>query len=99
MRDAYVECARMAYELADWPMTFYMTTEALKIKTKSFVYVNMGYSWDFTPDDFCAIACYRLGLLEQAIEHAKTALSLAPGDARLANNLRLIENTLEKRQK
>jgi len=91
MRDPYVECAQMAYELGNWPMTVYMAEEALKIKKKSAVYVNMGYSWDHTPHDLCAIACYRMGMMERALRHARAALDLLPGDKRLENNLKLIE--------
>ncbi|HWQ79299.1 MAG TPA: glycosyltransferase [Anaerovoracaceae bacterium] len=94
MRDPYVECAQMAYELANWPMVFYMTQEALKIKERSNVFVNSGSSWDHTPDDLCAIACYRLGMYGKALEHAKTALSFLPDDERLKNNLKLIETKL-----
>lgn len=91
MREPYVECAKMAYELANWPMVFYMTEEALKIKEKSATYINMGYSWDDTPDDLCAIGCYRIGLYERSLEHAKAALAFRPSDARLISNLKLIE--------
>lgn len=91
MREPYVECAQMAYQTGNWPMALYMTTEALKIKQKSMVYVNMGYAWDFTPDDLCAIACYRLGMYQESLAHAKAALEFAPDDARLLNNLKLIE--------
>ena len=90
MRDPYVEFARMAYQLGDWPTVFYMTLEALKIRERSSVYVNMGYSWDSTPDDLCAIACYRLGLYELSLRHAEAALALNPGDPRLKRNLELI---------
>lgn len=91
MRDPYVEFAQMCYHLQDWPMTLFLAEEALKIKEKSSTYVNMGYSWNYTPDDLCAIAAYRLNMMECALEHAKRALSHSPDDERLKNNLRLIE--------
>jgi glycosyltransferase involved in cell wall biosynthesis len=91
MRDPYVECAKMAYQIADWPMSFFMAEEALKIKERSKTYVNMGYSWDYTPHDLAAIACYRLAMYERALEHADAALRESPEDERLKNNLRLIQ--------
>ncbi len=91
MREPYVECAQMAYRTSNWPMAYYMATEALKIKQKSMVYVNMGYAWDYTPDDLCAIACYRLGMYGESLAHAEAALAFSPKDERLKNNLRLIE--------
>ncbi|MGX8700967.1 tetratricopeptide repeat-containing glycosyltransferase [Caproiciproducens sp.] len=91
LREPYVECAQMAYQTSNWPMAYYMAAEALKIEQKSMVYVNMGYAWDHTPDDLCAIACYRLGLYGESLAHAKAALAFSPRNERLKNNLRLIE--------
>ena len=84
MREPYVECAQMGYDLSDWPLVFYMSKQALKIREKSPSYVNMGYAWDHTPDDLCAIAAYRLGLYEQSLAHARTALALSPGQSAAA---------------
>ncbi len=76
MRDPYIECANMAYLLADWPMMFFMAEEALKIHEKSKTFVNMSYSWDYTPHDLGAISSYRLGMYKRALKHAKSALEL-----------------------
>lgn len=97
MRDAYVECAKMAYLLADWPTAFYMAEEALKIKEKSSTYVNMGYSWDHTPHDLAAIACYRLEMYQRAAAHAQEAYLLSPQDERLKENLKLIRSKCEEK--
>lgn len=91
MRDPYIEFAEMGYELGDWPLVFYLTAQALKIREKSFGYVNMGYCWDHTPDDLAAISCYQLEMYESSLSHAKSALQFNPDDERLINNLRLIE--------
>lgn len=91
LREPYVECAQLAYRLADWPMTFFMVEEALKIKEKSKTYVNMGYSWDYTPYDLGAISCYRLEMYDRSLKYAETALSFQPDDERLKKNLLLIK--------
>lgn len=91
MRDGYVEFARMCYELSDWPMVFFLGVECLKIKEKSRTFVNMGYAWSHTPDDLCAIAAYRLGMMNTALRHAERALALTPADGRLQENLRIIQ--------
>lgn len=91
MRDPYVEFAKMCYELEDWPMVLYMSEEALKIKSKSPIYVNMGYSWDHTPNDLAAIASYRLNRMEKSLEHARLALEFSPDNERLKGNLELIK--------
>ncbi len=90
MRDAYIECARTAYQQEDWVIVFFMTAKALQIKKKSEVYVNMGYSWDHTPDDLAALACYHLGMYAQALDHAEKALAFHPEDKRLQNNVTFI---------
>ncbi len=95
MREPYVECARLAYAHANWPTALCMCETALRIQQKSSVYVNQGYAWDYTPHDLCAIACYRLGMYARAYTHAKSALAFNPDDARLNNNLRLIEERLQ----
>ncbi len=94
MREPYVECAITAYQQGDWPLVFYMTEAALRIQQKSSIYVNMGYAWDSTPDDLCAIASYQLGMYERSEEHAKAALVCSPDNPRLIKNLQLIQEKL-----
>jgi glycosyltransferase involved in cell wall biosynthesis len=91
MRDPYVEFAQAAYNQSDWVTCFYMAEEALKIPARSKVYINMPYSWDHTPNDLAAIACYRLGLWQRSLDHACKALAFSPEDARLRRNLELVE--------
>ncbi len=95
MRDAYVEFAQMGYLLHDWPLTFCMVEEALKIKERSRTFINAGCSWDHTPDDLGAIACYWLGMYDIGASHAKAALEKKPNDQRMQQNLKLIEDKLE----
>jgi len=67
-----------------------MTDAALKILEKLKTYVNMGYSWDHTPHDLAAIACFRLEMYNRSLRHAKDALLLDPQNKRLQNNFVLI---------
>lgn len=91
MREPYIECAKMAYVRKDWQMVFYLTDQALGIQKKSTTYVNMGYSWDHTPDDLAAISCYWLGMYERSLIHARRALAFRPSDDRLRKNVSVIE--------
>ncbi len=97
MRDGYVEFARLCYQLGDWPMTLFLTEAALAITAKSGTYINMGYAWDETPSDLAAIAAYRMGLLPRSLAHARAALAHAPQDARLKQNLEMIERALAEK--
>lgn len=92
MRDPYVEFAKVAYALQDWMTVYFMTCQALKIDKKTENYINMGYSWDHTPDDLAAIACYHLGMYGRSLAHAEAALRLSPGDERLQNNFDIIKD-------
>ncbi|HEX2985693.1 MAG TPA: glycosyltransferase [Caproiciproducens sp.] len=94
MREPYVECAQVAYELQDWPKVFCMTEQALRIREKSLNYASAGYAWDSTTHDLCAIACYWLGMYERSVRHAEEALALSPGDERLKKNLEMIRAKL-----
>lgn len=87
MREPYVELAQVANDLGDWSTCLCMAKSALAIKEKSPVYINMGYAWDFTPYDLAALASYNLGLTEEAVRYGEMALSYAPDDQRLKNNL------------
>ncbi len=94
LRDPYVEFAKMAYELRDWPTVFFAAEEALKITNKSKTYVNMGYSWDHTPHDLAALACYNLKMFQRSLQHAEKALEISPHDERLINNVILIKSAM-----
>lgn len=94
MREPYVEFARLAETLTDWPLALHMAEEALKIKEKSSAYVNMGYAWDATPHDIAAIAAYWLGAYERSRAHAEDAIRLEPENARLLKNLEIIRARL-----
>lgn len=85
-REPYVERAQLAYLEQDWPAVYYFIHEALKIKEKSYGYVNEGFAWDATPYDLGALACYYLGLYQQAINYSNEALILSPHDPRLLSN-------------
>lgn len=96
MRDAYIEFAKVAYCLGDWATVWFFSEQALKIKEKSMTYTNMGYAWDFTPNDLASIGAYRLKMYDKSLEHAKLALSFAPSDKRLQNNIVEIKNKIQK---
>lgn len=98
MRDPYIEFAKMCYLTGDWPMTLFLAEEALKIREKSQTYINMGYSWDHTPDDLCSIAAYNMNLFNRSFHHAKSALSYDSNNERIKKNLRIIEEVTKDPQ-
>lgn len=99
MRDVYVEFANTAYDLRDWVMCAWLVEEALLIPSKSPTYVNMGYAWDHTLYDLGAIAWYRLGRYETALQYAMEAWKRNPNEIRLEKNVRLIEQAYQTKHK
>lgn len=91
VREPYVAFARLCCELRDWPMTYFLARTALDIRERTDTYINSGDCWGATPDDLCAVSAFWLGLREQALEHARRAVELEPGNPRLQENLRIIE--------
>jgi hypothetical protein len=71
-------------------MTFALAQEALKIREKSRTFINMGHSWDHTPNDLSAISAYYMNMFETAHEHSRKALDYSPDNERLKNNLKII---------
>lgn len=95
MREPYIEFAQLGYAQGDWSTVLAMTSAALRITEKSRCYVNMGYAWDHTPDDLAAIACFQLGMYQRALIHTQNALSYAPENERLRNNLTCIQQKIK----
>ena len=99
MRDPYIELARYAYKLKDWTTVYFSASKALKIKEKSKSYINMGYAWDYTPDDLVSISSFWLGAYKTSLEHAKKALEFEPNNVRLQENYKIIEKKFREKYK
>ena len=97
VREPYLYMAKLAYNQEDWNLLFFITSKGLMITERSGSYLVETESWGFLLEDYAAIACYHLGLIEQAYKHAVTACEIAPEDVRLANNLKLIKERLEEK--
>lgn len=86
LREPYIEFAFIAYNEQNWESLLFFTTEALKIKNKTFRYVNEPFAWNFTPYDFIALAYYNLGMSHKAIPYSLEAMKLDPDNERLKSN-------------
>lgn len=87
-REPWVELARTNYELGRWADCYSNATAALEIENKPNVYICEPEAWGEQPHDLAAIAAYRLGMLEKAVEHGTEAARLAPNDERIQINLK-----------
>ena len=91
LREPYTDLALMLYEQGEWEGVLYFTACALAVTDRPRSYISEAAAWGHLPHDLRAIALYRTGDYAQALEEGKKALALAPGDARLRENVRLME--------
>jgi glycosyltransferase involved in cell wall biosynthesis len=89
-REPWCEVAMLAYRSQRWEECYGAATSALKITERELVYTCDPEVWGYQAHDLAAISAWNLGLKEQAIVHAENAVSYAPGDERLVNNLAMI---------
>lgn len=90
-REAFMDFARYAYRVENWPLCYAMAKAALSLSKKSGSYLEEAENWEAAPYDYASISAYRLGLVKQAAELAEAALAFSPQDARLAENLALLQ--------
>lgn len=93
-REALVDLAELYYTNSRWQECLQRAEEALEIIEKPLEYLCEAKAWGSAPHDYAAIAAYRLGRYEEAVEHAKKALSYSPDDERLQSNLAFCEEAL-----
>lgn len=94
LREPYTDLALFLYERGEWDGVLWATGCALNIKERPRTYICEAAAWGSLPWDLRAIAFYRTGRLEQALEAAQQAVRLSPLDERLAGNVRAIQEQM-----
>ena len=97
LREPYLDLARLLYERGEWEGVLYFTACALCITQRPRSYISEAESWGSLPHDLRAIAFYKTGRLELALEEAKKARAREPGNERLCNNVRALEALIPPR--
>jgi len=87
VRESWVELANACYKTGKWEECYAAAATALKITQRQYNYTSKPESWGPMPHDLAAIAAYRMGIKEKAVQHGQDALDLAPDDERLKKNL------------
>lgn len=95
-REAPYALALLKYREQDWLDCLYWARRTLEVKERDLSYMTEPEAWGAEPYDLAAIACWHLDMLEDAETYAETALTLAPEDERLRENLRLIREANAK---
>lgn len=86
-REPWVALAQHLYKAQDWSGCLFAAQRALAIKDRPMDYLNEPWAWGYQPHDLAAIGSYQLGLVDQALMHGVFALSEAPSDERLKQNV------------
>ena len=86
-REALVDLAEYYYQREMWTACYQAAEKALAIKEKPLEYLCEEFAWGSAPWDFAAIAYYRLGKFDKALQYGRKAVELSPQDPRLTANL------------
>ena len=91
LREPWTDLAMLLYELEEWEGVLYFTGQALAIAHRPRTYICEASPWGSLPYDLRAIAFYRTGRTQEALEAARAALELEPENERLRGNVALLE--------
>ncbi len=90
LREPYMDLAWLLYEDKRWDGVLYFTDCALEIGQRPRTYICEAAAWGSLPYDLRAMALYHTGRKEEALEAAKKALDMEPGNERLKGNVRVL---------
>ena len=95
LREVWVDYAQICHNHERWEECYRASTEALALTERPKVYLSEPYAWGATASDLGAVSAWHLGKKEKAVELAELALSIEPGNERIAGNLRFFKSQLE----
>lgn len=95
-REPWCEVAKLAYTRNRWAECYGAAMSALAIEQREWVYTVDPAVWGSLPHDYASIAAYHLGMMEEALKQAEVALEKSPDDQRLAANVAMIKEELDK---
>ena len=97
LREPYTDLAQLLYRLEEWDGVLYFTGCALAITHRPRTYICEAAPWGSLPHDLRSIAFYATGRLPQALEEARQARALEPDNARLCENVSLLEKLVHSK--
>lgn len=92
-REPWVDLMTLHYAAERWDECYAAACGALRLDQKPMTYVVQAQAWGSYPHDICAIAAFRLGLVDVAQEQVRLAIAKSPHDDRLKTNLELFQAT------
>ena len=93
IREPWYELTHLCYLQSRWEECFAYAMRGLKITFRENVYTSESIVWGYQLHDYAAIAAWRLGLHDIAIEQGRLAIALEPEDVRLKQNMGYYEES------
>ena len=90
-REGPFDLAMLYYRRGDWALCRYWAMRTLAVTERDYNYMTDPAAWGPEPCDLSAIANWHLGHYDEALDAARAALELAPGDERLRRNVEIIQ--------
>ena len=91
LREPYFDLGFLYYSIKDYSKCEYYLKKALKIKEKSYTYINEERAWNETIYDLLSISCFNNKKYEEALHYINKALKINSNDKRLLDNYKIIQ--------
>jgi glycosyltransferase involved in cell wall biosynthesis len=95
-RENWLDLAQNYLDRTFYAEAYAAASRALRITAREKIYLDRAESWAERPCDIMGTSAWYLGLKKESLEQLKKALSFKPDDARLRENVRLVEELLAK---
>lgn len=94
-REPWHDLAQALYRRKDWEGCLTAAEKGLQVTDKQLVYTCDPRVWEEPLHDLASIACWHLGKRQEALAYCETAAKMAPADARIAANFKMMRTELE----
>ena len=85
-REIWLDLAEAYHDQQDWLGLFWACTNGIEKTHRTGSYLDDAHCWGFRLFDLGAITCWRLNVMDRAVEWGQKALDLDRGNQRLQNN-------------
>lgn len=93
LREPYLDYAALLHDCGNWAGLVYFAGCALAVTERGDSYLTEGRAWGALPWDYLSVGLWHLGRVEDALAACRRAAALAPEDARIKNNLAILEQS------
>jgi glycosyltransferase involved in cell wall biosynthesis len=95
-REVWHDLAELFHDAADWPNLYWACTNGIGKTRTTNSYLDDRAAWGFRLYDLGAIACWQLGLMEQAVTWGTIATEHDPCNERLKSNLHFFTSKMNR---